>query len=193
MKIQTQDKAPRERILATAQALFYRQGYHATGINQIIKEAKVAKASFYDHFNSKEALGLAYLQQTRAQTNQRRQSFIEQYSDPKARVLALFDFLEAWLKDTNFRGCEFLNIMPEFPERNSVVRHEIVKHKSDLRAYIHHLVGGAAADKRTEAEISELADTIYVLYEGAVVEAELTGDFWPVRAARKASQRLLDS
>jgi len=59
--------SPRDRILQVASDLFYRQGYHATGINQIIREAAVAKASFYDHFSSKEALAVAYLEQRREQ------------------------------------------------------------------------------------------------------------------------------
>ena len=55
-------QTPKERILKTVDRLFYEQGYLATGINQIIAEAKVAKASFYQHFPSKEALVLEYIE-----------------------------------------------------------------------------------------------------------------------------------
>ena len=62
MRDKNMSGGPRERILETAQNLFIHQGFRSTGINQIIKEAKVARASFYDHFPSKDDLGLAYLQ-----------------------------------------------------------------------------------------------------------------------------------
>ena len=54
---------PKERILEKTFALFHKQGYNATGINQIIEEAQVAKASFYYHFKSKEDLCVAFLEQ----------------------------------------------------------------------------------------------------------------------------------
>ena len=53
----------RERIIATANELFYRQGYHQTGINQIIEESGVAKATFYSNFKSKEELCVEYLRE----------------------------------------------------------------------------------------------------------------------------------
>ena len=52
---------PSERIIEAASRLFFRQGYCSTGINQIISESGVAKASFYTHFPSKEALAMAWL------------------------------------------------------------------------------------------------------------------------------------
>ena len=60
-----QAKAPKERILETAYKLFYAQGYNVTGINQILEESGVAKASLYQHFGSKEDLGIEYIKQVR--------------------------------------------------------------------------------------------------------------------------------
>ena len=58
----------RKRIIDTASRLFYQQGYTATGINQIIEEADISKASLYQHFKSKEDLLLEYLEIVSAQT-----------------------------------------------------------------------------------------------------------------------------
>ena len=83
---------PRERIIETAQSLFFAQGYKATGINQIIKEAKVAKASFYDHFPSKDDLGEAYLNLSSEMVFNRFADVINSKSNPKEGLLGLFDF-----------------------------------------------------------------------------------------------------
>ena len=61
----TRNTNPKDRILETASRLFYTQGYNATGINQILEEAKVAKASLYTHYGSKDELGIVYVKSAR--------------------------------------------------------------------------------------------------------------------------------
>ncbi len=101
------------RILETASRLFYEQGYNATGINQIIAEAEVAKASFYHHFHSKEELCVAYLRKRHQDWFSWLWREIEQHESAQERLLSLFTFLEQWLPNCNFRGCAFLNIASE--------------------------------------------------------------------------------
>jgi AcrR family transcriptional regulator len=70
----------RSRIIDTASRLFYSQGYNSTGINQVIKEANVAKSSLYQYFPSKDDLLVAYLNEASKNTNQAIDEWLEKYS-----------------------------------------------------------------------------------------------------------------
>ena len=80
----------RERIVDTASRLFYTQGYNSTGINQVIKEAGVAKASLYQYFPSKEDLLAEYLKVTALATNKTLKDIVNRFDTPKEKVLAMW-------------------------------------------------------------------------------------------------------
>ncbi|MEO1444298.1 MAG: TetR/AcrR family transcriptional regulator, partial [Chloroflexota bacterium] len=122
---------PRERILARAVELFFKQGYHGTGINQIIKEAKVAKASFYDHFGSKENLAVAYLELLSDRRIDLLDRVASDYDDPFEKVMSIFEYLKEWAEDKHHIGCPFLNIASEFPLEDNRIR-ETVRTHNDL-------------------------------------------------------------
>jgi AcrR family transcriptional regulator len=171
---------PAARILRTAARLFYEQGYHATGINQIIAEAGVAKATFYAHYPSKESLGAAWLAQQHDAWVSWLNERVSPVPDARRRVAVLFDLLEVWLRNNEFRGCPFLNTNAEQPRPPPALREIILKHKSFLRDYMRQLVR-AALPGRLEAD--RLALAAYVLFCGAIIEAQVFRDPWPVRTA----------
>ena len=176
----------RARILDVASRLFFEQGYQATGINQIIAEAKVAKASFYHHFPSKEELGLAYLEKLQHERSARMCQMIEKQKDPKRRLTTLFDYLEELMTSSNFGGCHSLNMVSEFPSPGGRVRKQISARKTSLRNYIFDLTRAALPADADEKAISNRADAIYILFEGAIMESRVHNDLWPIEAARKA-------
>ncbi|WP_298421084.1 TetR/AcrR family transcriptional regulator [uncultured Kordia sp.] len=149
----------KDRILKTAHALFHKQGYSNTGINQIIKEAKVAKASLYYHFATKEELCIAYLDERHKVWNERFQAYI---SDKQDKVLAVFDFLIDDNVKSNFRGCSFINMSSETPPEKELIFEKLQHHKNKLLAFF-------------ESEITDksLAYTVYALFESAIVESQL--------------------
>jgi AcrR family transcriptional regulator len=168
---------PRERILDTALRLFHEQGYNATGINQIISEAGVAKASLYLHFKSKEELGAEYL-------NARHHYWFTQlklyiYAEKKARkkVLAAFDFLIQINKNENFRGCSFINMLSEIQPDNVVLLTSIQNHKQELRQLF--------ADILKEQK-SDAADIVYLIFESAITESQIFKNQWPVEKGKQA-------
>jgi AcrR family transcriptional regulator len=171
---------PGPRVLRTAARLFYEQGYHATGVNQIIAEADVAKATFYAHYPSKEALGAAWLAQQHEAWASWLNERVSSVPDARQRVATLFDLLAAWLRNNDFRGCPFLNTNAEQPNPPPALRAIIQRHKSFLRDYVGGLVR-AALPGRLEAD--RLALAAYVLFCGAMVEAQAFRDPWPVRTA----------
>lgn len=154
--------SPRERILEKAFTLFHQQGYSATGINQIIEEAKVAKASFYQHFKSKEDLCVAFLNERHTFWFNQLEQFTSGEKEPQLKVLLSFDFLIFMNQKEHFRGCSFLNILSEIPSDNVKILSVLQSHKQDLRAYFHDLV----SDKL-------LSDHIYLLFESCIIESQL--------------------
>jgi len=153
---------PKERILDKAFILFHKQGYNSTGINQIIEEAKVAKASFYQHFKSKEDLCVAFLNQRHEYWFCELEKFASKEKNQKSKIEASFDFLIYMNEKENFRGCSFLNLLSEIPSDNTKVLSVIQNHKSDLRNYFRNFI---------ENEL--MADHIYLLFESCIIESQL--------------------
>ncbi|MEZ1330838.1 TetR/AcrR family transcriptional regulator, partial [Enterobacter asburiae] len=90
-------------MLSTAVDLFYREGYHATGIDRILAESGVAKMTLYKHFRSKDELIMAALEVRRQRTAERMLE-AEARLQPRAAILAVFDGLQEFLQDEAFRG-----------------------------------------------------------------------------------------
>lgn len=171
---------PKERILDTVSVLFHKQGYNATGINQIIEEAKVAKASFYQHFKSKEDLCVAFLNQRHDFWFNELEKFTLSEKDSKSKILASFDFLIAMNEKENFRGCSFLNLLSEIPSDNIKVLKVIQSHKFDLRKYFKNIL---------KEEI--LADHVYLLFESCIVESQLFKSNDLIEKSKKIIQTLI--
>lgn len=153
---------PRERILEKASILFHQQGYNSTGINQIISEASVAKASFYQHFKSKDELCVKFL-------NWRHQYWFDAFSDytsksktAKTKVISAFDFIIHMNEKENFRGCSFLNILSEISNEQENILKVIQAHKNDLRIFFQQIL-----------EDKLLTTHVYLLFESAIIESQL--------------------
>jgi len=184
-------KGPRARTLEAASRLFYEQGFLNTGVNQVIDEAGVAKASFYDHFDSKEDLAVAYLEVRHNEWMTRLEEAVREYDDPEERLLAPFEFLERWVGETSFRGCAFLNMVSEFPEADHPVRERARNHKAILRKTFRDLTRKAFPDSK-EDMIDQVADSLYLLFEGAIVESQNFGESWPARSARTSARKRIE-
>ena len=173
----------RNQIIETASKLFYTQGYNSTGINQIIKEAEVAKASLYQHFPSKEDLLIEYLNIKAIDTNKILQSVLDKHKTPKAKVLSMFDFLLKYAEQTEFQGCNFLNIASEIPKENDKVKALIKKQKNHIRNLFAQALKPLGKEK--------MADEMYVLFDGALISSKVYGDVWPIQTTKKIVEKLL--
>lgn len=182
---------PRERILETASRLFYTQGYNNTGINQILDEAKVAKASLYQHFGSKDELGIHYLKAAREEWFGGLDKWVTPKKTPFQKLIACFDFLEYALQQHNFLGCKFINMLSEIGDTSPLMYQEILGHKHKLRLYIKKFIEEALLGRAAD-EIDVISDAIYLLFEGAIVESKICKDTWPVKKAKKMIRVLLE-
>ncbi|MEM8722019.1 MAG: TetR/AcrR family transcriptional regulator [Cyanobacteria bacterium P01_G01_bin.39] len=184
--------SPKERILKTVDRLFYEQGYLATGINQIIAEAQVAKASFYQHFPSKEILVLEYLKVYNDSFFQQLRQLNKQFAEPKAKIMALFDLLVDFSQQAECRGCAFLNIAAEFSDPESEPRQLIAQFKTDLKLYIEQLVQRALPTDIAPELAQTKATTVYLLFEAALIESRVHHDLWPIQTSKEAVAQLIN-
>ena len=191
MNTVTKQLTAKERILKTVARLFYEQGYLATGINQIIAEAQVAKASFYQHFPSKEALVLAYIEARNTEFFQKLEQLDKQFREPKAKILALFDAMTDLAQQAECRGCAFLNITAEFSQPESKPRQLIAKFKNNLKVYIEQLVLPALPENIAPESAQTKATAVYLLFEAALIESRVHHDLWPIQASKAAVSQLL--
>ena len=180
----------KDHIIQTASDLFYQNGYNLTGINEIIREAGIAKATLYNHFKSKEDICVAYLQYKNNLFIEEIKTFVEKRPSGKDRILALFDYLDTFFNSKAFNGCWCINTISEIPKENTNIRNEILKQKQDLMHYISELIEHHL-DYHSEEQTTLIAKQIYLLYEGAVSESYLQNNIWPIQSAKTICNQLL--
>jgi len=173
----------------TVTRLFYEQGFQATGINQIIEQSEVAKASLYEHFPSKEAILQAYLEDATT----RWQSEFEEFSKGRAgekKILALFDFRKLLAIRRGFKGCTFIRVVYELPNLDEASLAAVRRYKEYIRNMLKENIALLPV-KRSSREVEDLAEMVITLYEGCGVQSSLERGARPIDSARKIAQKLL--
>jgi len=194
MNVKKDTSGARERILEVASALFYQQGYRATGINEVIDRSGVAKATFYAHFPSKDDLCLAYLKRKDEEDITGIRQYLNQKRTPLTRFYGVMEAIELWLEENNFRGCSFLNIVPEVEDPANILRQQGKKHYNKLRDIIRELGGdliASAPDKYGQHDAGKIADEYMVILAGAIALTEIYQDNWPVKEAIEKVKKLI--
>ena len=178
----------REHIVETAINLFCQSGFHATGVDRIMREAGVSKKTLYNHFESKDALILACLEKYDVLF---RTSFVTQVEskadDPKGRLLAIFDVAEDWFTSQNFFGCMFINVIGEYSAPDSPFRSISKDFKNLMKSYILNLTTEAKA-----SDPQKLADEWAILLEGAIVTAQVMEQASAAQTAKFTATLLLE-
>ena len=179
----------RERLIETAQRLFYENGYHATGIDRVVAESGVSKMTLYRHFRSKNELIVAVL---RRRDEAARNGFMREIrrhgATPQQRLLAVFDLLEAWFRSPQFAGCMFIFASGEFSDRDDPIHRTAAEHKRMYRAHIAELAREAGV-----ADADGLAAQLWLLIEGSIVTAHMSGAPATAQQAKQAAAALIRS
>lgn len=169
----------KERILDTAERLFYGAGIRATGVDTIAAEVGISKRTLYNHFPSKDALVAAYL----------KRGFVEQRPTerpPLEQILRLFDHLEKGFASRDFRGCRFVNAVAELGDDDRAARRIAIDFKEGRRLWFRErLIAIGARD--AEALATQLA----MLVDGAIAMAMVRGEPSTARQAAGAARVLL--
>jgi AcrR family transcriptional regulator len=177
---------PRERLLDAAYDLFATNGVSQVGIDTIIAKSGCAKASLYSNFDSKVDLAIAFLDRREAVWTR---GWLEaevkrRASDPKERLLAIFDVFDGWFRKKTFEGCSFINVLLE-SKADSPVHQAAAIHLSKIR----RIVRGLAEDANLR-EPEKFAQAWHMLMKGSIVSA-CEGNRNAAREAKCAAQLII--
>ena len=176
----------RERILDTAFRLFYARGIRAVGVDLIIAESGVAKATFYKHFPSKDTLVVAYLDKVDGiWTGQLHAAAEAAGTDPADQLVGLFDALETACRNDGYRGCAFINAAAE-SQPGTPVHERTVAHKQAVLAWIRGLAAEAGA-----RDPHALARSLTLLLDGGLADGALSADPAAAVAAKDSARALV--
>ncbi|MFT6925688.1 MAG: AcrR family transcriptional regulator [Psychromonas sp.] len=157
----------KQHLLDTALVLFNQQGYHATGIDLILAQSGVSKATLYKHFRSKNELILAALQQRHEQVLLMIRTRVDEaIKTGESGVLAIFDALHEWFNSDTFFGCNFINASAEYTDPQDPIHRFSAEHKQAIVELIRTQLPAADENK---------AEQIGLLVEGAIVMAHTRG------------------
>lgn len=166
----------KEKILNTAAELFYKRGVNSTGIDLIIAEAGIAKASLYNNFASKEELVAKYLERIRLEF----ETSLAQAIEDRGMLLAIpFDLLEKSVVSGGFFGCPFTNALTELPS-SELVRAEVTKYRKAVESYF------------SQVAPKEVVPQLMLVYDGAFTSCKLNPNRSQVATARRLAQKLVD-
>ena len=176
----------RERLLEAANELFYDEGVHTVGIDRVIERAGVAKASLYNTFGSKDELVRAYLEGRHARVAERITRYLERYSDPRDRLLGVFEAQGELFAEPGFRGCAFVSASAESPGE------AVSRAADDYRGWVRGLLTGLAGEAGAP-DPQKLGRQLHMIYDGASLSARMDHDPSASVAARAAAEALLDA
>jgi AcrR family transcriptional regulator len=171
--------AMKDRILETADRLFYLQGIRAIGVDTIAAEIGISKRTLYNHFPSKDALIAAYLERRFVQPRASDKPPVEQ-------ILGTFDALERRFSARDFRGCPFVNAVAELGPEDRSVRRIAIAFKESRRLWFRDLLRELGV---TDPEA--LATQLALLVDGSIAQDLVRNDPAMARAAKEAATVLL--
>ena len=177
----------RQRILETADRLFYLHGIRAVGIDRIIAEAGVAKMSLYKHFPSKDDLILAVLKFREEKIQEFFGAALQRHGKrAKDKLRAFFASLKEWCESPGFRGCAFQNAAVELADPAHAGSQFVKEHKCRFQEFLNGLVEESLGKGATK-----VAPAVGLLVEGAIVTAVIQGSPDAVDVARDAALKLV--
>lgn len=179
----------RDELVRKALTIFYRDGFHATGMDRLVAETGISKTTMFKHFRTKDELILAVL---RLRDENFRNWFFrrldEKQASSKDKLVVCFDVLKEWFSEPAFRGCMFIKASSEYQEPDHPAYVQSAEHKRLLLKAFTEIAQEAGA-----RDPGLLARQILILKEGAIVAAHMGFDPDPAEAAKAAALSLLEA
>lgn len=175
-----------EKILDTAERLYYAQGFAAVGMDELRQNAGVSLRRLYNLFPSKDDIVLAVLARKHQRWEQELDEHLAREADAVARLLAIYDYLFTWFQTDDFRGCGFINAFGELGGQDENVAAAVRAHKASFQRRVGELVAEAGGSPALAAQLAILA-------EGAQTTAAIAGDPAAAEDARTAAEILIDA
>lgn len=186
----------RDDLIDAAMRVFYRHGFHASSLDDILEEGGISRPTLYNHFKSKDELILAAMRRRDEIFRNRLMKFVESKGKtPRERLEAVFDFHEDWFTGDEFCGCMFINASAEFSAAESAPRRLAAEHKQEIVRYLRELCDAAGCENPDDT-----AEQLNILVEGSIVSARVVGQVAdggsepgaPARLAKRMAKRVLD-
>ncbi len=179
----------RAALIDKAAILFRRQGYAATGLTQILEEARVKPGSLYHHFpQGKQQLAAAVVDAEGSGIEQLLRRFLASGRPVADIVDRWVDLLIAGLAGDQRDGCPIEPIATESVNASPLVREASARAFKGWCAVIEERL---RADSWPAAEAQRVAVAVIALIEGALILSRISGDAGALNAAKSAARRLL--
>jgi len=177
----------RERILDTAYELFSRRAIRDVGIDEVIAQAGVAKATLYRHFPSKDDLVIAFLERREerwtlawVEAEARRRGIT-----PEEQLLAIFELFDEWFHRDDFEACSFINVLLEMGPAHPAGQAS-VRHLASIRSVV-----GRLAEEAELRDPESFARSLHILMKGSIVSAA-EGDAEAAQRAQSMARLLIE-
>ena len=180
------EKTARETVILAADELFYARGVQAVGMDAVRTAAGVSLKRIYSLFASKDDLIVAVLHRRTTIWDSGLAAASGRATSARERILATFDFLDAWFREPEFRGCAFINTHGELGASSTAVADAVREQKRSFQEYMARLVADSGAP-------AVLAPQLAILAEGAQTTAAIAGTPDAALQARAAAETLLDA
>ncbi|HVX62793.1 MAG TPA: TetR/AcrR family transcriptional regulator [Pirellulales bacterium] len=179
----------REKLIQAGHELFYREGFLAVGLDQLLNEAGCSKQTFYNHFASKDDLIVAVIDEHHRWWSSELLNRIERAAGPDARgqMLAMFDVIRDVTHDPEYHGCIFINAAIEFPQPHHPAYQSARKAKADGVALL-----VALAERAGASDPAALAQQVDLIIEGVLITRQLAPAYDACAAARRAAETLME-
>jgi len=166
----TRPSEARERLLRVASELFYREGIHRTGMDRVLSDAGVTRATMYRHFAGKEALVAAYLLREDEMIRAAFTAATAPDATPAEPVERLLEAIADDIALNHTRGCPFINAAVEYPDATGEVRRIVAAHRAWFREAVN-----AALEASGAADPAEDTEALVLLRDAALIGGYLDG------------------
>jgi AcrR family transcriptional regulator len=183
------EKIPtKQRLIEAAGRRFYRDGFRSVGIDQVLADVGISKTAFYKHFECKEDLMLAALEDHDREMQEMFRTLVRERGGPSplGQLRALLDVVEEIIASDDFQGCIFVNVAMEFPLQHEPAHVAAARSKQAIEDLVYEIaVEAGAKDARA------LAKELCLIMEGAYVTRQVTGNKQTVEIARRVAELVI--
>lgn len=183
--------SPRERLLSSATQLFTTEGIRVVGIDRILREADVAKASLYSLFGSKDNLVIAYVEQLDQAAREKWNQRTAELEDPDEKIMMFFNLVIEEEPEKNFRGSYFLNAANEYPLPESESEQQIVDACIANREWMHSTMTQLLNEKNGYPSATQ-ANQLLIFLDGGQAGARFLRSTSPLYTARDLARQMLN-
>jgi AcrR family transcriptional regulator len=177
---------PRELILAKAGELFHLRGYGAVTVEEIIAASGLSKSAFHQNFSSKAKLGCAWLERLSKRMSIMHQSFLEKPGERERRLRKYFYSMRSWVEANGYRSCQFANTAASIDANEAELIHLIDQYKRAQHRFFIELSKTLVPEK----DAQRIGTAIFLLYSGAMTEAQNLKATWPLDDALACAEQL---